>query len=133
MLGSSLYIPMSQEQMCSSIALHIVISVNVLCIIKKNKRYHSDMFHSQTRCCHSVWHLCTYLVVYYIKVILFIDLLINTLALAPVHSRFRNADVQGGGIRPPARVSKQGSQTLAKKKPGLLSTSSRDWWCVFWS
>ena len=83
------------------------------------------MFHSQTRYCHSVWHLCTYLVVYYIKVILFIDLLINTLALAPVHSRFRNADVHWGDTTPRVRFEARVAELSEKKHWIALDEFSR--------
>ena len=55
----------------------------------------------------------------------------NTLP-SPVHADFHNADVQGGGVdATPLRVLKL--VELSGKTGGLLSTSTRDWWCVFQS
>ena len=52
-----------------------------------------------------------------------------------MHADFHNADVQGVGggvaIRPSPRVSKLRVVEFTEKNGELLSTSTRDWLCVF--
>ena len=50
-----------------------------------------------------------------------------------MHADFHNADVQGWGVdATPPRAFRNWVVELSEKIPGgLLSTGTRDWWCVF--
>ena len=52
---------------------------------------------------------------------------------SPVQAVFHNVEVHRGVDTTPPRVSKLRAVELSGKNSGLLSTSTRDWLCDFWS
>ena len=55
-----------------------------------------------------------------------------TLARFPYFATFASSGGWGVGATPP-RVSKLSVVELSGKTHGLVSMSTRDWWCVLWS